>query len=157
MSVRNVGVITRRLLLGNLAAAGITFARAEPIRIAIVDFSGVDGVVGTVTATIVGDLVGTGNFTRIDPAAYAGEHASIGSVPRLAAWRELGAGALVMGRIERVSDDGLRGEFQLLDVAAGHFVLGQQLSVAENQLVMLAHLIAGEVYQRLTGQKRTFE
>jgi TolB protein len=83
--------------------------------------------------------------------------ADLNSTPRFADWRAINAQALVVGRAGRGSDGGLVAEFRLWDVLSGRQLAGQRLAAGAADWRRLAHLIADQVYERLTGEKGYFD
>lgn len=77
--------------------------------------------------------------------------------PPLAYWRRHGAKALLTGQLARESDGRLKIEARLWDVAAGHYLSGQQYRIEPGQWRELGHIIADTIYTRLTGRDGRFE
>jgi TolB protein len=63
----------------------------------------------------------------------------------------------VVGRVATESGNRLRADFRLFDVVAGQHFMGTQYLLTPDRWDLIGHLIAGEIYRRLTGQSRTFE
>jgi TolB protein len=130
-------------------------------RIAIPEFSAGDqhstGTAVAITRTIVDDLVGTGAFTKVDRANPSDGSTSLDTMPDFDPWRRLEAAVLVVGRVERRPDGGLRVAYRLFDVTAGLMLAGIIYQATPEQREQLAHVIASEIYHRLIGRERTFQ
>jgi TolB protein len=168
----------RMLLLGAGAAAGaltglaprsaeavlkldVTQGNIQPITIALPDFTGVglpDPATGrAVTQIIAANLQRSGLFAPVDQAAYIEKISNIDTTPRFADWRTINAQALVTGRLTRLSDGRLGGEFRLWDVFAGQYLDGKQYQTPFDNWRRVAHIISDAIYERLTGDKGYFD
>ena len=137
----------------------VTQGNIQPLPIAIPDFIGGGGdieVARSIPQVIAADLKRSGLFIPIDPAAYIEKIADIDAVPRYADWRVINAAALVTGRIAR-DRGGFGVDFRLWDVpAGGHLVGGRYNSTPENWR-RIAHIIADQIYEKMTGDKGYFD
>jgi TolB protein len=139
----------------------ITSGNVAPMPIALPDFVG--GTSGdieaarNITQVITGDLMRSGLFAPIDPAAYIERIVNSDAVPRFEDWRAINAQALVTGRLTRQPDGRLKAEFRLWDVLAGQQLTGQQYFTTPDLWRRVAHIIADAVYERLTGEKGYFD
>lgn len=129
-----------------------------PIPIAIPIFVGDDpGVAADVAHVVMADLERTGLFQPLDPASFLENIRDVNALPRFPDWRQIGAEALTVGRVTRGSDGRLSAEFRLWDVATGKQLAGQRFTVGGQNWRRLAHLVADQVYERLTGEKGYFD
>jgi TolB protein len=137
----------------------ITQGTLKPIPIAIPEFLGEDPQFAVAVADVVAaDLERSGLFQPLDRAAFLERPRDLNTPPRFADWRPLNAQALVVGRAGRGPDGRLVGEFRLWDVYSGRELASQRFAVAgQNEWRRLGHLIADQVYQRLTGEKGYFD
>src|SRR5215217_7641073 len=122
----------RMLLLGSAAAAGslaglaprpasavlkldVTQGNIQPISIALPDFTGAGlpdpATSRAVTQIIAANLQRSGLFAPINQAAYIEKISNIDATPRFPDWRQINAQALVTGRLSRLPDGRLGGEF----------------------------------------------
>src|SRR3954471_20687044 len=168
----------RMLLLGAGAAAGaltglaprsaeavlkldVTQGNIQPITIALPDFTGVGlpdpATARAVTQIIAANLQRSGLFAPVDQAAYIEKISNIDTTPRFADWRTINAQALVTGRLTRLSDGRLGGEFRLWDVFAGQYLDGKQYQTPFDNWRRVAHIISDAIYERLTGDKGYFD
>lgn len=139
----------------------ITRGNIQPLPIALPAFLGAradDARLGAdITNVIQGNLVRSGLFTPVDPAAFIEKIGNIDVAPRFSDWRIINAQALVTGRVARQSDGRLRVEFRLWDVLAGQQMAGQQFFTTPENWRRVAHVISDAIYQRLTGESGYFD
>src|SRR5215204_2311406 len=168
----------RMLLLGSSAAAGaltglaslpagavlkldVTQGNIQPMTIALPDFTGVGlpdpATARGVTQIIAANLQRSGLFAPVDQAAYLEKISNIDTTPRFADWRQINAQALVTGRLSRLQDGRLGGEFRLWDVFAGQYLDGKQYQTPFDNWRRVAHIISDAIYERLTGDKGYFD
>lgn len=102
------------------------------------------------------DLKSSGLFDPLNPAAFVQDTASLQqAAPRFADWRILNAQFLLMGTVDD-SGGQIRVQFRLFDVFKGEQLLGLELKVDSSKWRRLAHMIADEVYKRVTGEDGYF-
>ncbi len=129
-----------------------------PIPIAIPAFVGADPqLAADVAGVVASDLESSGLFVSLDPASFLEQINDINRAPRFPDWRAIRADALVVGRLTNASDGSLVNEFRLWDVATGKQLAGQRFSTSAENWRRIAHLIADQVYERLTGEKGYFD
>ena len=139
-----------------LVEIDITQGNIEPLPIAITDFGG--GTIGEELASVItSDLRNSGIFAPIDPAAFIQRDASVDQQPRFVDWRPLNAQALVVGRVSQQGGQ-LVADFRLWDVFAGSQIRdGQRFTTQSGNVRRLAHIIADEIYERITGEPGYFD
>ncbi|MEX2642564.1 MAG: Tol-Pal system beta propeller repeat protein TolB [Acetobacterales bacterium] len=139
----------------------ITRGQVEPLPIAIVDFTGdapSGGELGrNVAEVITSDLRNSGLFKPVDPEAFIQSTDAFNVQPRFADWRVIGAQALVHGRMQNTQDGRVRVEFRLWDVVAEQQMKGLAYSTVERNWRRIAHIIADDIYERLTGERGYFD
>jgi TolB protein len=136
----------------------ITQGTLKPIPIAVPEFLGEDAQFGReVSDVVAADLERSGLFEPLDRAAFIDRVRDLNAPPRFQDWRVLNAQALVVGGAGRTSDGRVVGEFRLWDVFSGRQLASQRFVVAQQDWRRLGHLIADQVYQRLTGEKGYFD
>jgi TolB protein len=157
--MRNPIRLAFSLVLLALPAAG----RAEPaapLAVALPDFIAGNPadreIARDISRAIAADLKSSGSITPIYPSADTGKSVDFDRSPSFADWRG-SAQALVTGRIALESDGRLRAEFRIWDVATGQPLSGQQYFTSPEQWRAVAHVIADEIHQRLTGKTSHFE
>ena len=109
-------------------------------------------------ATVVAaDLQRSGLFRPLPKEAFISTPASADVRPRFANWRAIAAQALVVGQIDREADGRLVAEFRLWDVLAEQQLLGLRYTAEPADWRRMAHRIADDIYERLTGEKGYFD
>jgi TolB protein len=132
----------------------------EPLPFALPTFIAADGgatdVAQDITRVIAADLRGTGLFRQIPPDAYISQVTSFDSPVQYPDWQAINAQALITGEVET------RGEqivvrFRLFDVFS-QAPLGEGLQFVGEAASWrrMAHTVADEVYERITGRERVF-
>ncbi len=139
----------------------ITKGNLQPLAVAVAPFGGAgeqDSKLGAQIADVVtADLERSGLFRPIDSAAFLQKSIDVDGAPRFVDWRMINAQALLVGRVEKLSDGRLRTEFRLWDIVAGKQLIGQQFFTRPDNWRRVGHIIADVVYQRLTGEKGYFD
>jgi TolB protein len=139
----------------------ITRGNIQPIPIALPDFVGSGlqdpAMAREVTQIIAANLKRSGLFIPIDQAAYIEKVSNVDAMPRFPDWRQINAQALVTGRLQRLRDGRISGEFRLWDVFAGQYLYGQQYATPSDNWRRVAHIISDAIYERLTGDKGYFD
>jgi TolB protein len=130
-----------------------------PIPIAIPQFLGDDQrFVAEMTAVITADLERSGLFRPLDPASFIDRVRDFNTSPRFPDWRTIGAQAVVVGRAARASSDGRYfAEFRLFDVLSQRELAAKRFADDAVRWRRIAHRIADQVYERLTGEKGYFD
>jgi TolB protein len=159
-AIGSAGVI--RPALAQQAPPGLTGdvreANLRPRPIAIPEFLGEDPKLGADIANIVAaDLERSGLFQPLDRRAFIERIKDPNLAPRFADWRSVGAEALVVGRVGRAQDGRLRSEFRLWDVVLGKQLTGQQFTTAAANFRRVGHIIADQVWEKLTLEKGYFD
>jgi TolB protein len=151
-------------LLAPLAARAevhidLTHGQTQPLPIALPPFPG-EGGNGQLGQQLVGvvsnDLQGSGLFQPLDPKSFI-QDVSTGGPPQFGAWRQINAQALVTGTVQTQPDGKARVEFRLWDVFAEQQLAGFAYTTTPQNWRRIAHIIADEVYKRLTGEDGYFD
>ena len=79
------------------------------------------------------------------------------AAPRFPDWRAIRSDALVVGNVALGADGRLVAEFRLWDVASGRQLAGQRFATSAQNWRRVGHIIADQVYERLTGEKGYFD
>ena len=141
----------------------ITRGRIEPLPIAIPRFHatgyGARRYGADIAAVVASDLESSGLFRALDPDAFlrTPEQLHRAPRPRFSDWRQVDAHALVAGRLEVDEDEALAVEFRLWDVLSEHHMVGFSLRAPRGKWRRVAHLIADEIYRRITGEDGYFD
>lgn len=139
----------------------ITRGNVDPIPIAIPAFGSDDAKGAKFGADLAGvlqaDLERSGLFRGIDSRAFIQTFPSLQVQPRFPDWQAINAQALVQGRATTLPDGSLRVEFRLWDVFAAQQLKAQAYVTEANNWRRIAHIIADQVYERLTGETGYFD
>jgi TolB protein len=139
----------------------VTRGVTEPIPIAVANFlpSDMSGseFASAIPQVIASDLASTGLFKLIDPRAFIQDSASMQQQIRFAEWKAINAQALVNGVVTRTPDGRTRVEFRLFDVYAQQQLTGMAYMTTPDNWRRIAHIIADEIYKRLTGENGYFD
>jgi TolB protein len=160
--VRKALVVLAALIASVPAHAGLqgtqTQGNLAPIPIAIPLFQGDDPqLAGQIADVVQADLERSGLFQPLDRASFLEQIRDVNAAPRFADWRSIRADALVVGRVVKGGDGKVGAEFRLWDVASGKQLSGQRFSTTNQNWRRVGHLIADQVYERLTGEKGYFD
>ena len=133
-------------------------ANLRPRPIAVPEFISEDPKLGAAVANVVmADLESSGLFRPLDRSAFIERLHDLNVAPRFADWRSVGAEALVVGRVTPQGDGRVRTEFRLWDVVLGKPLAGQQFSTVVANWRRIGHIIADQVYEKLTLEKGYFD
>ena len=163
-AARAVLVICALLLTGGPALAelrlDVTRGKVEPMPIAIPAFAGGGGEeaqTGRDMAQVISaDLERSGLFRPLDPHSFI-QNVSAGEGPRFGDWRQINAQALVSGSVQGQGDGRSRVEFRLWDVFAEQQLAGFAYTTTRQNWRRIAHIIADEIYKRITGEDGYFD
>lgn len=138
----------------------ITRGKVEPMPIAIPAFAGgggEEGKVGSDLAQVISaDLGSSGLFRPLDPRSFI-QNVAAGEGPRFGDWRQINAQALVTGSVHTQGDGRFRVEFRLWDVFAEQQLAGFAYTTTRQNWRRIAHIIADEIYKRITGEDGYFD
>lgn len=140
----------------------VTGAISEPTPVAMPYFNASgwrqQNIADSITDVIAADLERSGLFRIIDRDAYIQKIHSVDTHPHFADWQAVNAHALVHGEI---NEDPVSGElhvsFRLWDVYAQEQMEAKVLSTTPDSWRRMAHIIADQIYERLTGEKGYFD
>lgn len=137
----------------------ITHGQSQPLPIAIPPFPG-DGANAQLGQQIAGvvanDLQSSALFQPLDPKSFI-QNVSAGAPPQFGAWRQINAQALVTGLVQTQPDGKARVEFRLWDVFAEQQLAGFAYTTTAQNWRRIAHIIADEIYKRITGEDGYFD
>lgn len=139
----------------------ITQGHFEPMPIAITDLvsdGGEAAQIGRDIAKVVAaDLERSGLFRPIDSRAFI-EKVGVGfSVPRYADWRQIDAAGLVTGSVAITGAGKMKVNFRLWDNYAEQQQAGKEYNTLTRNWRRVAHLVADEIYKRITGEDGYFD
>jgi TolB protein len=139
----------------------ITRPNIEPVPLAVPPFIAETGDAGQIAADIrqvvVADLVGTGLFREIDPAAFISPVSSFDAPIAYADWKAINAQGLITGAVS-ASGGQITVKFRLFDIFTGD-ALGEGLQFAggAGDWRRIAHKVADQIYSRITGEGGYFD
>lgn len=133
----------------------------EPVPIAITNFVAADPsgqeFSTSVPGVITSDLASTGLFKPIDPRAFIQDAASMQQQIRFNEWKAINAQALVTGKVTKAEDGRTRVEYRLFDVFGQTQMTGMAYMTTPQNWRRIAHIIADDIYERLTGEGGYFD
>jgi TolB protein len=136
----------------------ITQGTLSPIAIAIPRFLGEDArFAAEVTGVVIGDLERSGLFRALDQTSFIDQVRDLNTLPRFQDWRVINAQALAVGRAGRAQDGRYFAEFRLYDVLTQQELVAKRFAAEAIDWRRLAHRVADQVYERLTGEKGYFD
>ncbi|MBF9034649.1 Tol-Pal system protein TolB [Rhodobacterales bacterium HKCCE2091] len=140
----------------------ITEGVIEPLPFAIPTFvaenSGATDAAQDITRVIAADLRGTGLFREIPPDAYISQVTNFNAAVQYADWQAINAQALITGSVELAANGQLVVRFRLFDVFSGQPLGdGLQFVGAPDSWRRMAHAVADQVYERITGETGYFD
>ena len=128
----------------------------QPVPIAIPGFGG-PSVGVDVSRVVSQDLERSGLFRPLDPATFPERGLDINVEPKLDAWKGAGAQALVNGQASAAGDGRLKVDFRLWDIGTQQQLIGSEFTATQDNWRRVAHKIADQVYEKLTGEKGYFD
>ena len=134
----------------------ITRGNVQPIPIAIPSFAGGGEYGAQIAGVISNDLESSGLFRPLDPHSFL-QTVAAGAGPNFADWRQINAQALVTGSVDPQPDGRLKVAFRLWDVFAQQQLAGFAYTTAPQNWRRIAHIIADEIYKRITGEDGYFD
>ncbi len=140
----------------------VTKGRPEPLPIAITNFdvqSGASAQMAAEMATVItNDLKNSGLFRPLPSGAFIQNAQQIAaSGPAFQEWKAVNAQALVSGVLKQGGDGKTRVEFRLWDVLSQQQLTGTAYMTTPENWRRIAHIIADEIYKRLTGEEGYFD
>ncbi len=139
----------------------ITRGQVQPVPVAVPDFLGRtqdEQVLGQKVAEIIrNNLVRSGLFRVIDPAAYIERIQRFDTPPQFGSWRVIKAQALIVGQVAVLPDGRVQGAFRLWDIFAQRQILGLQFIATKREWRRIGHKISDAVYKAVTGDEGYFD
>ncbi|MFT6556860.1 MULTISPECIES: Tol-Pal system beta propeller repeat protein TolB [Sneathiella] len=139
----------------------ITQGNIKPLPVAITDFyseTETAGLVGQKIAEVIrADLERSGLFAPIDPRAFLQKPVDLQATPVFSNWRKINAQGLSTGMVRALPDGRINVQFRLWDVFSEQYLAGFGYKSAATNWRRTAHLIADQIYKRLTGEEGYFD
>jgi TolB protein len=141
------------------AETGVVNDNRQRFSIAVPDFSDSSTSDGaswsTMAQVIASDLKASGRFALIESnlpdESNVPTEGRVNAVPHFDRWRGTDAKWLVIGRVKK-QDHRILAEFRLWDVVKGQQALGEQYIVGSENMQRVPHVIAAEIFKKLTGE-----
>ena len=118
---------------------------------------GIGSYASKIHSVVEADLERSGLFRIIDSASYIEDLTSIDERPNFNDWRAIKAHALVQSALSETENGQLKIEFRLWDVLTDKQLQGQSYTTSKDNWRRIAHIIADDIYERLTGDKGYFD
>ena len=164
MRTRFITTLVSAFLFASAAHAelkiDITRGNAEPMPIAITNLTGTDAREASgaaISNVIAADLERSGLFKPINPQAFIEQVSNGDAIPRYADWRQINAQAVITGTITPVGPDKVKVSFRLWDALGEQQIAGKEFNTFSRNWRRVAHLMADEIYKRLTGEQGYFD
>lgn len=144
-----------------LVSIDITRGNIDPLPVALPDLVGVDAEAGnlgkSVMAVVKHDLESSGLFKSINKNAFIQKISTKDTLPNFPDWRQINSAALVTGGVTIVSAEEFKTEFRVWDVYNQQQIAGKAFTTNLKNWRRVGHLIADEVYKRITGEDGYFD
>jgi TolB protein len=134
----------------------ITKGNVEPMPIALPDLPG-DSIGAEIIRVVSADLERSGLFKPLDQGAFIEQITAQTVTPRFADWRQINAVALITGGVSDSGNGKVKVAFRLWDVYGESQVAGKEYNTYKNNWRRIAHIMADEIYKRLTGENGYFD
>lgn len=134
----------------------INRGNVEPLPIALPDMPG-STIGADIMRVISADLERSGLFKPIDQSAFIEQITAQTSIPRFGDWRQINASALVTGSVTEDKSGKVKVSFRLWDVYGESQIAGKEYNTFKNNWRRIAHIMADEIYKRLTGETGYFD
>lgn len=134
---------------------------AAPLPIAVPDFSGATPEAAKyaqdIASVITGDFENSTPFKVVKKAAYLQSPEQLAATgPNFSDWKAVNADALLTGTVTLLPNNQIRVEYRLFDTQSEQQLAGLRLTVSAQFWRNLAHRVADDVYQALTGEEGYF-
>ncbi len=134
----------------------ITRGNVDPLPIALPDLPG-SSVGADIMRVVAADLERSGLFKPISKQAFIEQITAQTSTPRFGDWRRINAAALITGSAISEGGDKVRVSFRLWDVVGEEQIAGKEYNTFKSNWRRIAHIMADEIYKRLTGEAGYFD
>ena len=135
----------------------ITRGNVNPLPVALPDFTGDSQLGADIIRVVSDDLERSGLFKPIDPRSFIEQVKDANAIPHFPDWQGINAQALVTGEVRRNASGQLEVQFRLWDVLAEKQVAGKSYATPGDNWRRVGHLIADQIYKRLTGEDGYFD
>lgn len=160
VSILFIAVLTHAVTAQAQLKIDVTRGSFEPLPIAITGSTGApaDAAIGREVMQVVSaDLQRSGLFRTIPEPAFIQQISDGDAVPRFADWRQINAQALVTSSVRPAGADSVTVSFRLWDTLGEQQIAGKEFTTQRGSWRRISHLIADEIYTRLTGEQGYFD
>lgn len=144
-----------------LVTIDITRGNVDPLPVALPYLAGSDASATEMGKAIIEvvehDLESSGLFKSIDRKAFIQEILSKDTLPTFPDWRQISAAALITGGVTVTGTDEFKTEFRVWDVYSQQQIAGKSFTTNNKNWRRIGHLIADEIYKRITGENGYFD
>ena len=140
--------------------ANVTQGTRSPIPIAITTLTGAGDATAngaSISSVVAADLERSGLFRPIAQAAFIEQISNGDATPRFPDWRQINAQAVMTGTVTSIGGDRVRVTFRLWDALGETQIAGKEFNTYSRNWRRIAHLIADEIYKRMTGELGYFD
>ena len=146
--------------LAQSASVTVDQGTRNPIPIAITNLTGAgsgDANGQRISQVIAADLERSGLFRPISTSAFIENITNGDATPRFSDWRQINAQAVMTGTITPIGGDRVKVTFRLWDALGETQIAGKEFNTFTRNWRRVSHLIADEVYKRMTGELGYFD
>ena len=146
--------------LAQTAAVTVDQGTRAPIPIAITTLTGAgsgDANGQRIAQVVAADLERSGLFRPISPSAFIENVVNGDATPRFSDWRQINAQAVMTGTITAIGGDRVKVTFRLWDALGETQIAGKEFNTFTRNWRRVSHLIADEIYKRMTGELGYFD
>ena len=133
----------------------------KPIPMAFAQFSVTQGqdamLAENIQRVVRADLETTGLIQPVNPMAFPEDLNVFEQIPDFASWRAVSVQLMLTGKVERTSASTIKVHFKLYDALRSETLLHLSLTTPVDNWRRLAHLIADQIYERITGETGYFD
>lgn len=132
----------------------------NPIPIAITNLTGAGSGAASgaqISQVIAADLERSGLFRPISSQAFIEQVTNGDATPRFPDWRQINAQAIMTGTITPTGAGRVRVAFRLWDALGETQIAGKEYNTFDRNWRRIAHLMADEIYKRMTGELGYFD
>ena len=147
LSLLSISLVAQAQLRIEISGVG-----ANQIPIAIAKFADEDGAPHSPSNIIRSDLERSGAFRLIDAPEVIADNAQ----KQISNWKNKGADAVVVGRINKLSNGRFELRYRLVDTLGGTELSSFVMTVQPQFLRFGAHKIANDIFYKLTGVPGAF-
>ncbi|HDZ46803.1 hypothetical protein LCGC14_0120940 [marine sediment metagenome] len=146
------------LFVSSVASANLTIeitrGSDQALPIGVVPFAGSEGMPEDVAQIIQDNLERSGYFNPLARSAMF-EQPSRSDDVQFGTWRSLDVRYLVVGRAEQTGG-GYQLQFELMDISGQRRIIGETVTVSQNDLRGAAHYISDQIFEAITDIRGAF-